>query len=92
MDQKPDHYSGQYGPVPSADSCGAGNNNHGQKGMRDRALILVPQQPEVKGYVIQVDGDGRNETGDIKPARHVNQARQDEQTQGPGGQMGDLIQ
>ena len=91
MYQKPGNYSSQHGPVPSADGRGTGNDKRGQKGMRDRALVRVPQ-PEVKGYVIQVDGDGRNETGDIKPTRHVNQACQDEQTQSPGGQMGDFIQ
>jgi hypothetical protein len=59
--------------------------------MRDRALDLVSQQPKVQGYVIRIDGDRCDERRDIKTARRVDEARQDEQAQGRGGQMGDLI-
>ena len=43
--KKPGHYSGQHGPVPPANSRGTGNDKHGGKGMRDRALVLVPSSP-----------------------------------------------
>jgi len=59
--------------------------------MRDRALVLVSQQPEVHRYVIQVDSDRCDERRDIEAARRVDEAGQDEQAQGRGGQMGDLI-
>ena len=59
--------------------------------MRDRALGLVPQQPEVQRYVIHVDGDRCDERRAIEAARRIDDARQDEQPQGRGGQMGDLI-
>ena len=78
--------------MATADNRGTGKDKHGGKGMRDRALELVPQQSEVDGYVIQVDSDGRNETRDIKPTRHIDEARQDEQAQSPGGQMADFVE
>jgi hypothetical protein len=37
--------------------------------MRERTLGLVAQQPEVEGNVIQVDGDGRDESRDIELTR-----------------------
>ena len=48
--------------MATADDRSTGNDKHGGKGMRDRALELIPQQSAVDGYVIQVDSDGRNET------------------------------
>ena len=78
--------------MATADNRGTGKDKHGGKGMRDRALELVPQQSEVDGYVIQVDGDGRDETRDIEPTRHVDEARQDEQAQSPCGQMADFVE
>ena len=59
--------------------------------MRHRALGLVSQQPEVERYVIRIDGDRRDERRDVEAARRVDEARQDEQAQRRGGQMGDLI-
>ena len=59
--------------------------------MRHRALGLVSQQPEVQRYVIHIDGDRCDERRDKEAARRVDEARQDEQAQGRGGQMGDLI-
>ena len=92
MEDQPGRYPGQHGSMPTTDSRGAGKDKHGRKGMRDRALVLDPQQSEVEGYVIQVDSDGRNESRDIEPTRHVDEACQDEQAQGCGGQMGDFIE
>jgi hypothetical protein len=59
--------------------------------MRDRALGLISQQPEVQRYVIYIDRDRCDNRRDIEAARRVDEARQDEQAQGRGGQMGDLI-
>ena len=52
---------------------------------------LVSQQPEVKRYVIHIDGDRCDERRDVEAARRVDEARQHEQAKGCGGQMGDLI-
>ena len=41
--------------------------------------------------MIHIDGDRRDERRDIKAARHIDEARQDEEAQGRGGQMSDLI-
>jgi hypothetical protein len=46
--------------------------------MRDRTLALVPQQPEVQRYVIDIDGDRCDERRDIEAARRVDEERQDE--------------
>ena len=59
--------------------------------MRDRALGLVSQQPEVQRNVIHIDGDRRDERRDVEAARRGDKARQDEQAQRRGAQMGDLI-
>jgi hypothetical protein len=42
--------------------------------------------------VIHVYNDGRSESRAIEGTWHVNEARQNEQAQGRGGQVGDLIQ
>ena len=60
--------------------------------MRDRALAPVRQQPKVERDVIQVDGHGRDEGGDVEAAWRVDEAREDEQAQGGGGQVGDLVE
>ena len=75
MEHQSGRCSGQDGSVPTADSRGSGTDNHGRKGMRNRALCLVSQQSEVKRYMIQVYGDGCNEGRNIKATRHVNKAR-----------------
>ena len=59
--------------------------------MCDRALSRVSQQPEVERYVIQIDGDRRNERRDVEAARRIDKADQDEQAQSCRGQMGGLI-
>ena len=48
--------------------------------------------PRYRGYVIQIDGHGRDKTRDIEPTRHVDEARQGEQAQRPGDQVGDFIE
>ena len=52
MDQQPGHYPGQHRPMPTPyDRC-TGHHDHGGKGMRDRALVVVSEQPEVQRDVI----------------------------------------
>ena len=69
--------------MATTDNRGTGKDKHVGKGVRDRALKLVPQQFEVAGYVIQVDSGGRNETRDIEPTRHVDEARQASRARAP---------
>lgn len=57
MEHQPGRHPGQHGPVPAAGRRGDGEPGHGGQRMRDRALGLVSQQPEVQRYVIQIDGD-----------------------------------
>jgi hypothetical protein len=57
--------------------------------MRDWALGLVSQQPGVQRHVIHIDVDRCDERRDIEAARRVDEARQDEQAQSHGGQIGD---
>jgi hypothetical protein len=42
--------------------------------------------------VIEVDGHGRNESGDVEAAWSINEAREDEQAQGRSGQMSDFVE
>jgi hypothetical protein len=91
VEYQPGGSPGQHGPVPTAGSRGTGQSGHGDKGMRDRALAPV-QPAEIERYVVHVDGDRRNQGRDIEPARHIKEARQDEQAQRRGGQMGDFIE
>ena len=53
---------------------GTGHRYHSGQGVRDRPLVLVSKQPEVEGYVIQVNGDGRDEGRDAEATRHVDEA------------------
>jgi hypothetical protein len=91
-----EHQSGgcscQHGPMPATGSRSSGEHCHRGKGMGDRALVGVRHQPQVDGYVIEVDGHRRNQSGDVEAARYVDEARQDEQAQGRGGQMGDFVE
>ena len=41
--------------------------------------------------MIHIDGDRRDEGRAVEAARRVDEARQDEQAQGRGGKMSDLI-
>jgi hypothetical protein len=43
--------------------------------MCERALVLVRQQSEVDGYVIEVDGHGGNESGDVEATGYIDEAR-----------------
>jgi len=83
---------GQHGSMPATDDRRGGEDGHRGQGMGGRALVLVPQQPEIEGYVIQVDSDGCDESRDIETARHVDEACQDEQAQRGHGQMGWLVE
>ena len=87
----PGCHPGQHGPVPATDRRGDNEHGHGGQRMRDRALSIVSQQPQVQRYVIQIDGDRCDERCDVEAARRVDEARQDEQSQGRGGKMSDLI-
>jgi len=60
--------------MPTADDGGAGEDDHGGERMRERTAGLVAQQPEVEGDVIQVDGDGRDESRDIELTRQLDEA------------------
>jgi hypothetical protein len=91
MERQPGRHPGQHGPVPATGRRGDDEHGHGGQRMRDRALGLVPEQPEVQRYVICVYSDRCDERRDIAAARRGDEARQDEQAQGRGGQMGDLI-
>src|ERR1700730_4550358 len=59
--------------------------------MRDRALGLVSQQPQVRRYVIHIYGGRRDERRYVEAARRGDKASQDEQAQGRGAHVGDLI-
>ena len=78
--------------MPVTGSRSGGEHCHRGKGMSDRALVGVRHQPQVDGDVIEVDGHGRNESGDVEAARYIDDARQDEQAQGRGGQMSDFVE
>ena len=78
--------------MPTTYNRGNGHHDHGAKGVRDWALPVVPQQPEVERYVVQVDGRGRDQSRDVKTTRHAHETRQDEQAQRGGGQIGRLIE
>jgi hypothetical protein len=91
MEYQPDRCPGQHGPVPAISRRDGGERGHGGQRMRDGTLALVPQQAEIQRYVIDIDGDRCDERRNIEAARRVDEERQDEQPQGCGAQMGDLI-
>ena len=91
MEYQPGRRPGQHGPVPATGRRGGDEHGQRQQRMRDRPLFLVSHQSEVQRYVIHIDGDRSDERRNIEAARRVDEARQDEQAQGRGGQMGDLI-
>jgi hypothetical protein len=91
MEHQPGRHPGYHGPVPATGRRGDDERGYGGQRMCDRALGMVSQQPEVQRYVIHIDGDRCDERPDIEAARRVDEARQDEQAQGRGRQMGDLI-
>ena len=81
MEHQSGRHPSQHGPVPATGRRGGGEHGHGGQRMCDRALALVPQQPEVQRYVIHIDGDRCDERRDIEAAGCVDEARQDEQAQ-----------
>ena len=91
VEYQPRRHPGQYGPVPAKARRGDDEHGHGGQRMRHWALGLVSQQPGVQRYVIHIDGDRCDERRDPEAARRVDEARQHEQAQGRGGQVGDLI-
>jgi len=66
------------------------NCGHCGQGVRDRTLVLV-SEPEIHRNVIQIDSHGRDQAGDIEPARSFDQTSQDKQTQYSGSQMCNFI-
>jgi hypothetical protein len=91
MDQQPGRRAGEDRAMPTAQSRGHDNHEHGSKGMRDGALRRVPQ-PKVKRYVIQIDGYRCDKTCDIETTRRVDEAGEREQPQRPRGQVGDFVE
>jgi hypothetical protein len=57
MERQPGRHPAQHGPVLAADRRSGGEHRYSGQRMRDRALGLVSQQPEVQRYVIHIDGD-----------------------------------
>jgi len=85
VEQQPHHYSGEYGPVPSAGHRGDRKHDHSGQGMRDRALTSRPQPPKVEGYVIEVDGHGGDQGRDVEAAWRLDEAGHDEQAESCDG-------
>jgi hypothetical protein len=91
MEHQPSRHPGQHGPVPAENRRSGDEHSHSGQRMRHRALGRVSQQPKIQRYVIRIDGNRCGERRDIETARRFDEARQDEQAQGRGGEMGDLI-
>jgi len=92
MKHEPGRHPGQHGPVPAAGHRGTGEHHDRGQRMCDRALAVVPQQPQIERDVIKVDGHRGDQRGDIEPPRRIGKTRQDHQAQGRGGQMGNLVE
>jgi hypothetical protein len=92
MQQQPGRYSCEHSPMSATGSRSTHNHSHSGQGMCDRALVFGAQQPEVERYVIEVDGHRCSQSRDVEATRHVDEARQGQQAQGCGGQMGDFIE